>query len=67
MARTLNRQRHPRQPRRRDRPLQPPADRHRPLPLMALVAGEAKTPKRLGDTPGAAPLAAVLAHKEQHP
>jgi hypothetical protein len=51
-----------RQPGRRDRPLQPPADRHRPFSLVAHVPRKPQTPKRLGDTPGAATLAPVLAH-----
>jgi hypothetical protein len=47
-----NRQRHHRQPPRRDRPLEPPANRHRPLPLVALVADKPQTPDRLGDPAG---------------
>jgi hypothetical protein len=62
-----NRQPHPLHPPRRYRPLQPPANRHRPLPLMAHVADKPQTPKRLRGTPGAAPLAPVLAHEPQHP
>jgi hypothetical protein len=61
------RQPHPLHPPRRYRPLQPPADRHRPLPLVAHVARKPQTPKRLGDTTGTAPLAPVLTHKQQHP
>jgi hypothetical protein len=62
-----NRQPHPLHPPRRYRPLQPPANRHRPLPLVAFVAGKPQTPKRLGRASGAATLAPVLPHKEQHP
>ena len=56
-----NRQPHPLHPPRRDRQLQPPADRHRPLPLVAHIPGKPQTAKRLGDTARPAPLAPVFA------
>jgi hypothetical protein len=62
-----NRQPHPLHPPRRDRPLQPPANRHRPLPLVAFVTRKPQTPKRLGNTAPPATFAPVLAHKQQHP
>jgi len=58
-----NRQRHHRKPPRRNRPLQPPANRHRPFPFVAFVDGQPQTPKRLGDTA----LFAVLVHEQEHP
>jgi hypothetical protein len=65
--RVSNGQRHPWHPRRRNRPLQPPANRHRPLPLVAHIPGKPQAPKRLSETPGAPAFPPVLPHKQQHP
>ena len=62
-----NRQPHPLHPPRRDGSLQPPANRHRPLPLVAHIPRKPQTPKRLGDTTGTATLPPVLPHEQQHP